>query len=60
MYLPLWTNIRQASGGCTAEQAAVAAGSVLPDILRCDHTQPAACPTDAPSTNGVSAPAWPS
>lgn len=53
MYLPLWTQILQASGGYTAEEAAATAGTVLPDILRYDRTRPACYPNGRALTDDV-------
>ena len=53
MYLPLWTNILQASGGYTAEEAAATARTALPDILRYDRAQPATYPNGRALTNDV-------
>jgi hypothetical protein len=52
-YLPLWTTILQASGGYTADQAAAAARTLLPDILRYDRDQPATYPNGRILTNDV-------
>jgi hypothetical protein len=43
-YLPLWSNILQQAGGYSADEATAVAGTVLPDILRYDHTRPAGYP----------------
>jgi hypothetical protein len=53
MYLPLWTNILQASGGYTAEQATAAVRTVLPDILRYNRAQPATYPNGRALTDDV-------
>jgi hypothetical protein len=42
-YLPLWSELLQ-SNGYSARDAEAAARIVLPDVLRYDRTQPAACP----------------
>jgi hypothetical protein len=57
-YLPLWTKLLEGNG-YTPAAAGAAARIVLPDILRYDHTRPAAYPTAVPSPTTASAPASP-
>jgi hypothetical protein len=44
MRLPVWMSILRSSGAYPADEAAAAARTLLPDILRHHRSRPAACP----------------
>lgn len=48
MRLPLWISILRSSGPYPADEAAAAARTLLPDILRYHRSRLAACPNGTP------------